>query len=120
MELKIHTQNNIPVAELIADSVVIRETQDALDLMANANYHGSGKIIVNEQHLVPEFFDLKSRLAGEILQKFSTYRVQLAIVGNFSKYQSKSLNDFIFESNKTGHILFVDSPEAALDRLTRY
>jgi len=119
MEFKIHTLHGIQIAELLADTIAIRETQDALDMMANVNYNGCGKIVIREQHLVPEFFDLKSRMAGEILQKFSTYRVQLAIVGDFSKYQSKSLKDFLFESNKIGHILFVDSLEAALNRLAK-
>ena len=31
----------------------------------------------------------------------------LIIVGDFSKYQSKSLNDFIFESNKSQQINFI-------------
>ena len=119
MEFKIHTLHGIQIAELIADAFAIRESQDALDMMANVNYNGCGKIVIREQHLVPEFFDLKSRMAGEILQKFSTYRVQLAIVGDFSKYQSKSLKDFMFESNKIGHVLFVDSLETALAGLTR-
>ena len=31
----------------------------------------------------------------------------LIIVGDFSKYKSKSLNDFIFESNKGSQVNFV-------------
>jgi len=119
MEIKFHTINDIQVAELIADNVVINETQDALDIMADASYNGASGVIVREHQLTPEFFDLKTRLAGEILQKFSNYRMQLAIVGDFTKYKSKSLNDFIFESNKTGHVLFVDSFEAALNQISR-
>ena len=114
MEIKFHTQNNKQIAEIIANGIVINETQDALDIMADASYNGASGVIVHEHQLTPEFFDLKTRLAGEILQKFSNYRMQLAIVGDFTKYKSKSLNDFIFESNKTGHILFVDSLENAL------
>jgi hypothetical protein len=53
-------------------------------------------------------------MAGEILQKFSTYRVQLTIVGDFSMYNSKSLKDFIFESNKGNQINFISSTTEAL------
>ena len=119
MDFKIHTQNTIQVAEIIAETIVINETQDALDMMANANYSGADKIIIREHQIASEFFDLKTRLAGEILQKFSNYKVQLAIVGDFTKYKSKSLNDFIFESNKTGHILFVNSLENALELMKK-
>jgi hypothetical protein len=64
------------------------------------------------------FFDIKSGIAGEILQKFSTYRIRLAIVGDFSKYTSKSLNDFIFESNNGRHINFVSTYSEAIKILS--
>jgi hypothetical protein len=61
---------------------------------------------------------LRTGKAGEILQKFSNYRVQLAIVGDYSKYNSKSLTDFIYESNKGRNINFVNSMEEALNVLS--
>ena len=68
--------------------------------------------------LHPDFFDLKTRFAGEILQKFSNYDVKLAIVGDFSKYSSKSLRDFIYESNKGKLIFFADNLNTALMKLS--
>ena len=38
----------------------------------------------------------------------------LAIIGDFGKYESKSLNDFIFESNKGKQINFVTTIEDGL------
>jgi len=119
MELEIINVKGIKIAVVKADMVVIHETQDALDIMGEATYHGTYKIIIQENHLIDKFFDLKSGLAGDILQKFSTYRVQLAIVGDFSNHQSRSLRDFIFESNKYGHVNFVGSMDEAMDRMTR-
>ena len=87
--------------------------------MADSTYQGSSKIIIHEKNIVPDFFDLKTGLAGEILQKFSTYQVHLAIVGNFDKYSSKSLRDFIYESNKYGRINFVESVTEAMAKLSR-
>jgi hypothetical protein len=81
--------------------------------MANAQYLGADTLILFEHQLCPEFFDLRSGMAGEILQKFSNYRMKLAIIGDFKKYPSKSLRDFIFESNKGGKILFLSSVEEA-------
>jgi polyphosphate kinase 2 (PPK2 family) len=74
--------------------------------------------IIHEKNITPDFFDLKSGIAGEILQKFSTYLVRLAIVGDFVKYTSNSLNDFIFESNKGRHISFVSSCAEAIKILS--
>ena len=62
---------------------------------------------------------IRTGMAGEILQKFSTYQVQLAIVGDFSEIISKSLKDFIYESNKMGRINFLPGREEALSRLSQ-
>jgi len=119
MTIKIIQKSGIDLAEIISEGIEIFKTQDALDLMANCSYQGSNKIIIHERILTPEFFDLKSGIAGDILQKFSNYRSQLAIVGEFSKYPGKSLRDFIFESNKTGRIFFVASRNEAMEMLVK-
>jgi hypothetical protein len=119
MEIKISEINRVRIAEVISDRVLINVTQDALDIMAEAAHMGSWKIILHSENILPGFFDLKTGIAGEILQKFSTYNVQLAIVGDFSKYRGRSLNDFIFESNKHGRINFVNSTEEARERLIK-
>lgn len=118
MKIEIIQINDNSIAEVISDEIIIRETQDALDIMANCNYQGAYKIVIKEQNITPEFFDLKTGLAGDILQKFSTYRVQLAIIGEFSKFSSKSLRDFISESNRFRRINFVSSKEEAIKSLT--
>lgn len=106
--------NGLQLAEFTPDNGLVREPSDILDAMAEAGYHGCNKLIINHQYLHPDFFDLKTRVAGEILQKFSNYRMQLAVVGDFSQYNSKSLQDFIRESNSLGIISFVSSIEKIL------
>jgi hypothetical protein len=76
-------------------------------------------MILHAINLPSEFFDLKSGFAGEILQKFSNYRMKLAIIGDFSEIKSKSLRDFIRESNNRRTISFVSSIEEALSILDK-
>lgn len=52
-------------------------------------------------------------IAGEVVQKLVNYRRRIAVVGNFSGIDSKSLRDFIYESNKSGNMFFVASLEEA-------
>jgi hypothetical protein len=118
MEFTFTGRNGTRVAILQATGIVIHEVQDALDMMAEARYRDCDSIILKEEHLDPSFFDLKSGMAGEILQKFSNYRASLAIVGDFTKYTSKSLRDFIRESNKFKRINFVRSVEEGVERMT--
>lgn len=113
MALNFLIQNGIPVAELMQGSPVIENTQDFLDIMADAAHNGAVGIIVDENQLPAGFFELKTGIAGDILQKFSNYKMYLAIIGNFSKYKSKSLQDFIRESNRGGKIIFAGSKDEA-------
>lgn len=116
MKLKIHQAATGNIAELQSDKI-LTEVQDFLDLMGNANYQDSNKMVIYQHQLHPGFFELKTKMAGEILQKFSTYSQKLAIVGDFSAIESKSLRDFIRESNRIGRILFVGSLDEALNKL---
>lgn len=120
MKINIKKINGTFIANIDSDEVIINNVQDALDLMADCGYQGSRKIIVNSKNITQDFFDLKTRIAGDILQKFSNYNVDLAIIGDFSNPTSKSLRDFIYESNKIGRINFVDSLSEAEYRLAMH
>ncbi|MBD1421280.1 DUF4180 domain-containing protein [Sphingobacterium chuzhouense] len=119
MNIQTHKINNNEIAEIIADDIIIQNAEDALDLMGNVYYQGFDKTIIYQKNMTPDFFDLKNKMAGEILQKFSNYRVSLVIIGDFSNFKSKSLNDFIYESNKGKHVNFVASLDEALNALSR-
>jgi hypothetical protein len=119
MNINTHQAGNKRIAEIISDIVVIHNASDGLNLMGNLYYENYDGILLHEHLLSPDFFNLSNGMAGEILQKFSNYRMQLAIVGNFENYTHKSINDFMFESNKTGHIIFVGSVSEALKRLSK-
>lgn len=111
------TEKGVKIAEVKPEAAVIEGTEDILDIMADATYNEASRIVVHQESLPEEFFDLRSGLAGEILQKFSNYRVRLAVVGDFGNIESKSLRDFIRESNNRGIINFVTSLQEALSRL---
>jgi hypothetical protein len=113
--IKYHTISSAEkIAEIMPGKILISEPGGILDLMAEAGMNDCSKLIIHSGSLHPDFFDLKTKLAGEILQKFSNYRMKLAIIGDFSDIKSKSLRDFIRESNRTGIIAFVSSLEEAL------
>ena len=114
MVIGTHHQKNRQVAEIISDEILIHSAQEALDLMGNLYYQGFDKIILYEKNLSPDFFDLQNGMAGEILQKFSNYRMQLAVVGDFSRFRRKSVRDFIYESNQGRQINFVGSIDEGL------
>lgn len=117
MPIRTATVNNTIIAELVSDEIAVKNAGDVLDLMANCYVKKAQAVIIYEKDIVPEFFDLKTGILGEILQKFANYDFRLAIVGDFSKFTSKSFQDFLFESNKGGRIIFVESKKIAEERL---
>ncbi len=119
MHFKTHLVGETDIAELFADSTVIHQEQDGIDLIGNVYYQGFDRVIIHEHQLTPAFFDLKTKIAGEILQKFSNYRVRLVIVGDFTKFTSPSIRDFMAESNQGKQVNFLPTVEAALHALSR-
>lgn len=106
MDIHTITAGNNQISEFISKEILINNIDDALDIIGNAP---SEHIILHEYNFEKDLFDLSTRKLGEILQKFTNYRIKLAIIGDFDKYPSQTLKDFIYESNKHGDYLFVKS-----------
>ncbi len=117
MEIKTHQLNDRKVSELISEDLVITNIDDGTDLVGSLYYSGADRVIIHERNIIPAFFDLKNKMAGEILQKFSNYRIRLAIVGEFSGTLSESLKSFIYESNRGKQVSFVASLDQAIQKL---
>lgn len=118
MNIQTIEPNNQTIAIVRGEALLIADVQSALDLIATVRYEtGGDRIVLYQEAVHPDFFELKTRLAGEVLQKFINYGAKLAIVGDFSVYDSKSLRDFIYESNQGKDIFFVSCEEEAIARL---
>lgn len=116
MEVEIYQKDGIKVARVIGEGMIIAAAQDALDLMVDPALEGARRIIIERQNIAPDFFDLSTRLAGEVLQKFVNYQVKLAIMGDFSDL-SKTFGDFTGESNRGNQIFFCASIDDAKTKL---
>jgi len=119
MRVKINEKGGSKVAIIEESSdILISNTQDALDLMATINHlYGCNKMVISATAITKSFFDLKTGIAGEILQKYTNYKMKIAIVGDFKVYSSKSLKDFIFESNQGSQVFFMSNEKEGIDRL---
>ncbi|GGA10920.1 hypothetical protein GCM10008018_65240 [Paenibacillus marchantiophytorum] len=120
MKITAIKENDVEIALVTSGEILITDVQSALDLMATVNYEvGCNRIILPKSVLSEAFFDLKTRLAGEILQKFINYQTKIAIVGDFSIYASENLKDFMYESNKGKDFFFLSTDQQAIEKLSR-
>lgn len=119
MKIEHLQQENGPgIAVVTGEEKVITDTRSALDLAMTVKHEtGAERIAIDKKLVCEEFFILSTGVAGEILQKFINYRVKMAVYGDYSRYTSKPLRDFIYESNRGKDFFFVATQEEAVRRL---
>ncbi len=99
----------------------IATERDAADLIGEALSVSASVVVIPAVRLADNFFQLRTRIAGEIVQKLVNYRLRLAIVGDISHHvqASTALRDFVYECNQGSQIWFVSDLEALEERLTQ-
>ena len=118
MKIKMIEQNGSRIAEVLGDELLITTAASALDLLASVRYETNcDRILISKALVCEDFFILSTGLAGEILRKFVNYGGKLAIWGEYSRYTSKPLQDFIRESNRGEQFFFTATREEALEKL---
>lgn len=118
MKEELIVKSNRKIISIFSEIAIIENTGDALDIFGSAKYNNDTElIIINKESFTSEFFDLKTKIAGDIFQKIVNYGMRLAIYGDFKNIKSKALNDFIYESNNGKYYYFVETKEEAIERL---
>ncbi|RPJ52836.1 MAG: DUF4180 domain-containing protein [Acidobacteria bacterium] len=74
---------------------------------------GAKGLILTEKDVAPEFFDLRSGLAGELFQKFSNYRLRVAIVLPDADAYGPRFGELAYEHTTHNMIRFLRSKEEA-------
>lgn len=119
MEIKVTQMCGMEVASVKSKEILIKDVNDALDLIATVQHEtGSHRIALNKEAVAEDFFELRTGLAGDILQKCINYRMKLAVYGDFGIYTSKALRDFFTECNRGRDFFFVPGEEEALTKLS--
>lgn len=116
--MKVKIENNVAIIE--SNKTIIQDASSAVDFVMSIKAEtGCTKIALNKSAITEDFFILSNGLAGEVLQKFVNYGIKFAIYGDFSKYTSKPLHDFIYESNQGHDVYFVKDANGAIEALNR-
>ena len=70
-----------------------------------------GGLLLDEAQLGPGFFDLATGLAGEVFQKFTNYRVRLAIVVADPEAYGARFSELAYEHRAHGAVRIVESEQ---------
>lgn len=117
MTITIH--NGLSLLELDAAGPLLATEQDALDLIGETYGTDADIIVVPLARLDPQFFELRNGMAGAFIQKLQNYQKRLVVLGDIAAETaaSKSLHDFVYETNRVGNHLFAGDRAAMLARL---
>jgi Domain of unknown function (DUF4180) len=96
--------------------ISIRSFSDIPDAIAAC--FGTAGLILTEDDLAPEFFDLRTGLAGELFQKAMNYKVRIAIVLPDPKAYGERFSELAYEHASHEAIRFFRSKDEAIDWLT--
>jgi len=98
---------------------LLRSEDDARDLIQETFGTDIRLAVVPVERLDPEFFALRTGVAGAFVQKLVQYRLRLVVLGDVSAQTAASdaLRDWVREVNRGRDILFVDDLGALEARL---
>ena len=119
MSANTYDLGGVRVFECPAEGPPLRDDRDAIAVIGEAMAQGARLIVVPARRLTPDFFQLRTAVAGAMLQKFVNYRLRLAIIGDFSALaaNSSALHAFIQESNRGAAIWFLANVGELEERL---
>jgi len=114
--------HDVAVLLCAPDGPVLRSERDAMDILGEALHHGASWVVLPASRLDDAFFQLRTRVAGDIVQKFVNYRCGIAIVGDISGFTGHQFGpaDFVRECNRGTQAWFLPDIEdfhKQLDRL---
>lgn len=120
MQVEYIKHGGVEIAVVTGTEPVITDAASALDLAMTVRYEtGAERIAIDKSVIAEDFFILSTGLAGEILQKWINYHIKAAVWGDYSRYTSKPLRDFIYESNNGKDFFFTASKKEDVERLAQ-
>ena|SRR5664279_417605 len=102
-----------------ADGPLLRTEDDARDVIQETFGTGIRWAVIPVERLDPDFFVLRTGVAGAFVQKIVQYRIRLIVLGDISEHRaaSEALSDWEREVNRGPDLWFLPSWEALEERM---
>ena len=112
-------RNEVRVLLVEDDGPRLGKLDDAADLVGQAFSEKASVVVVPAKRLDPAFFQLRTGIAGEFIQKIVNYRLRFAVIGDIGEAlaRSSALQDFVRESNRGREIFFLPDLDAVFEKL---
>jgi PadR family transcriptional regulator AphA len=120
MSVKLVEKKGKRYIELIPGKMRIENEQDAVDIVGLCGSYQTNSVLLGDGILADHFFDLKSGIAGAILQKFINYRVKIAAIISRERIKGR-FGEMVYESQQGSDFrVFPDKESAEVWLLSMY
>jgi PadR family transcriptional regulator, regulatory protein AphA len=113
MDYEIREVDNKKYIELISTTNPLSTEQEALDLISLGWEHETQFLIIHYDALSEDFFKLKTKVAGDIIQKFVNYGIKVAAIIPKETMEKGRFKEMALETNKGNHFRMYGSKEEA-------
>ncbi|NKI24421.1 DUF4180 domain-containing protein [Paenibacillus dendritiformis] len=113
MNYKIVENGTKKYIELISGPTPLSTEQDAADLVALCREHDLDFLMLHGEALSEDFFNLRTGVAGRMMQKFITYSVKTAVVIPDPSVNKGRFKEMVTESNRSNQFGVFASREDA-------
>ena len=92
---------------------VLSSEEDAVELVSACLSSGASALLLHERSVSPDFFRLRTGLAGAALNKFQMYHIKVALIVHDKSLLDGRFGEMAMESNKGNDFRVYDSVQAA-------
>lgn len=103
MNYKIVENGTKKYIEMISSQTPLSTEQDAVDLVALCGEHAVDFLMLHGEALSEDFFNLRTGVAGRMMQKFINYGVKTAVVIPDPSVNKGRFKEMVAESNRSNH-----------------
>ncbi|MGL4106678.1 DUF4180 domain-containing protein [Clostridium sp. LP20] len=100
MKYRIVEKENKKYIMYEGDEKKISTEDDVIDIVSTSFEHDTGLIIINSKALSEDFFNLRTGLAGVMLQKFINYHIKFVILLDNKEDLSLRFKELVGEANR--------------------
>jgi len=111
--------HGVRVVRLFPQGPLLSRGSDAIEWVSVLSSCEAQMLVIPRERLPEAFFELRTGLAGELMQKFTTYGARVAVLGDCSQEiaESRSFASLVLESNRGDRFWFIRDDGALAARL---
>lgn len=113
MNYKIVENGTKKYIELISSPTPLSTEQDAVDLVALCREHDIDYLMLHGEALSEDFFNLRTGVAGRMMQKFITYSLKTGVIIPDTSVNKGRFKEMVTESNRSNQFGVFETREDA-------